>query len=104
MVRMCFYGPKISVGSLGRYNELARGSKARQWIVSIQRGCGRQKMNALAGGRTVALFNLYEVGRQELPRLEVRRRTLVLEDGDQCGSKAGFRNWYMAENQDRACH
>lgn len=35
------------------------------------------EMNALAGGRTVALFNLYKRGwKTGAPRLEVRRRGL----------------------------
>lgn len=88
----------------GSYNELARGSKPDRWIVSIREDVGRQKMNALAGGRTVALFNLYKrVGRQELPGWRSEGGLWFPEDGDQCGSKAGFRrNWYMVANQDRA--
>jgi len=61
-------------------------------------------MNALAGGRTVALFNLYKrIGRQELPGWRSEGGFWFPEDGDQCGSKAGFRrNCYMAANQDGA--
>lgn len=60
------------------------------------------KMNALAGVRTMALFNLHKKTEKEgNPRLEGSRRTQVSDGGAQCGSRVGFRkNWCRVGNQD----